>query len=117
MVAIHASREPGRWAGALSVMKRLLAYNGRVAGGFVVFWTLLFALDGIFKSLDFLRYFLFASYALVFFAFWIASWLALRHTSKHPIGVATLISVLVSPLFTAVAILVLVNISFGIWGD
>jgi hypothetical protein len=98
-------------------MKRLLSYNGRVAGGFVAFWILLFALDGVFKSLEFLRYFLFASYALVFFAFWMASWLALRHTSKHPIGIATLISVLASPLFTAVVILVLVNVSFAILGD
>ena len=98
-------------------MKRLLRYNAWVAAGFLTFWFLLFATDEALRAPQFLSYVLFSSYVAVFVAFWLASWLALRPVSDHSVGFAILISLPMSLVFLVVGILLIVNLTVGIWGD
>ena len=78
-------------------MKRFCISNGLVAVLFLLLWILLVAVGVKIHSYPFLKFIYAGSLPLVFVSFYLASWQALRKTSKHPAGFAALSCLLMSP--------------------
>ena len=97
-------------------MKRYCSYNGLVVVGFLLFWMLLVIIEVKIALFGFLRWIYVGSLLLVFLGFFGASLRALRGSSKHPMGLAALSSLLVSPVFIFLGGAVVTNFKFMIGG-
>jgi len=97
-------------------MKRFLAYNGLVAVVFLLLWVLLVIVEVKISLFWFLKYIYIGSLALVFVSFFAASWRALRPSSRHPIPIAAVSSLLMSPLFIFLGGVLATNFRFLIGG-
>ena len=97
-------------------MKRFCAYNGLVALAFVLLWILLVVLEVKIRLFGFLSYIFFGSLPLVFVSFFFASWRALKPKSEHPAGIAGLSSLVITPVFIFVGVVLVTNFKFMIGG-
>jgi hypothetical protein len=79
-------------------MKGFCKSNSLVAALFLLLWILLVIVELKIHPYPFLRFIYAGSLPVVFVAFFLASWRALRNTSKHPAAFAILSSVLMSPV-------------------
>ena len=115
-VCISTSMAPRRSGRAFGAMKRLCAYNSLVALAFVLLWALLVVVEVKVRLFWFLSYIFFGSLPMVFVSFFLASWRALRPTSEHPVGIAGLLSVVMTPIFVIVGVMLVTNFKFMIGG-
>jgi len=97
-------------------MKRLCAYNGLVALAFALLWVLLVGVEVKIRLFWFLSYIFFGSLPLVFLSFFVASWRALEAKSDHPAWIAGLLSVVITPVFIFVGVVLVTNFKFMIGG-
>ena len=97
-------------------MKRLCAYNGLVALAFVLLWVLLVVVEVKIRLFWLLSYIFVGSLPLAFVGFFFASWRALKPKSEHPAGTAGLLSVLITPVFIFVGVVLVTNFKLMIGG-
>ena len=107
---------PRRSVPPCDVMKRLWAYNGLVAIAFLLLWVLLLVIEVKICLFWFLSYIFFGSLPLVFVAFFFASWRALGSKSKHPAGTAGLLSVIITPIFIVIGVVLVTKCKVLIGG-
>jgi hypothetical protein len=97
-------------------MKRFLAYNSLVVVTFLALWILLVVVEVKINLFSFLKFIYIGSLALVFVAFFVASWQALRPFSRHPIAIAAVSSLLMSPTVIFLGGALATNFKFLIGG-
>jgi hypothetical protein len=97
-------------------MKRLFAYNSLVALAFVLLWALLVVVEVKIRLFWFLSYIFFGSLPLVLVSFFFASCLALEPKSKHPAGMAALLSIVLAPIFVFLGVALVTNFKLVIGG-
>ena len=97
-------------------MKRFLAYNSLVVVIFLALWILLVVVEVKINLFSFLKFIYMGSLASVFVAFFVASWRALRPFSRHPIAIAAVSSLLMSPVVIFLGGALATNFKFLIGG-
>ena len=97
-------------------MKRFCVYNSLVAVAFLLLWVLLVLVEVKIQLYWFLSYIFFGSLPLVFVSFFFASWRGLRNSSAQAAGIALVSSVVMSPIFIVVGVLLVTNFKFMIGG-
>ena len=97
-------------------MKRLVTYNSLVAIAFVLLWVVLVLVEVKIRLYWFLGYIFFGSLPLVFVGFFFAGWRALRPTSDDPVGIAGLLSLVLTPVFILVGVTLVTNFKLVIGG-
>ena len=98
-------------------MKRFFKYNSSVAIAFLLLWALVDIIIVKIHPYSFVVYTAYTSLALVFLAFFCVNCRVLSASSKHPIGYAVLISVVMSPVFIVIGAIFIKNFRLLIGGD
>ncbi len=101
---------------SIGLMKRVFTYNGIVAISFVLLWMLLAAVEVRIHLYEFLGPIFFISLPLAFAGFVFASWRALRPTKEDPFVIAFWLSLVVTPVFIIVGVILVTNFKFMIGG-
>ena len=97
-------------------LKRFFAYNASVAVAFLLLWVVLVIVEVKINLFWFLKYIYMGSLLLVFLGLFVASWRALRSSSPHPIAMAAVSSLLISPAFIFLGGVLVTNFKFLIGG-
>src|SRR6266540_1694673 len=97
-------------------MKRFCAYNILVVVVFLLLWSLLVVFEVKVGLYAFLKYIFFLSLPLVFFGFFFACHRALRKTSKNATTLALASSLVISPVFIFVGVVLVTNFKLLIGG-
>src|SRR5947208_3518214 len=96
-------------------MKRFATFSGLAAIGFLLFWALIVVVEVKVQPFWFLKYMFFASLPLVFVSFFVTAWRAFR-PAPNAWGIAVVSSIVLSPIFIFLGVVLITNFKFLIGG-